>query len=363
MFENWIETLGEGKLLALGGLVIGLVFGILAQRSRFCFRAAALESARGTAGGKLAVWLLAFAAAIVLTQAFIVSGVLDVGAARQFAGRASIAGAVLGGLVFGAGMVLARGCPSRLLVLGAGGNLRALSAVLVFAFVALASIGGFLAPLRQSVNSLWALDGGHPALNMLQSAGAANTVALAMGVAVLALAVLLAMRTSTGWRAGLASAGVGVAVALAWWFNYQVSSNSFEIVAVQSLSFTAPAADTMGLVLSGPGQSLNFGIGLIPGVIAGAFLAAAFSRELKVEAFQGARSAGRYLVGAVLMGFGGVVAGGCAVGAGVSGAAVFATTAWVTLFAMWGGAALTDLLVDRSGNVAVRIGRPAYQAG
>ena len=56
----------------------------------------------------------------------------------------------------------------------------------------------------------------------------------------------------------------------------------------------------------------------------------------------------RYIVGAVLMGFGGMLAGGCAVGAGVSGAAVFAVTAWITLAAMWVGASLTDWLVDRS---------------
>jgi uncharacterized protein len=47
------------------------------------------------------------------------------------------------------------------------------------------------------------------------------------------------------------------------------------------------------------------------------------------------------------MGFGGMLAGGCAVGAGLSGAAVFTITSWVTLSAMWAAAALTDRLVDQ----------------
>jgi uncharacterized protein len=51
--------------------------------------------------------------------------------------------------------------------------------------------------------------------------------------------------------------------------------------------------------------------------------------------------------GAVLMGFGGMLAGGCAVGAGLSGAAVFTLTSWVTLIAMWASAALTDRLLDQ----------------
>jgi hypothetical protein len=47
------------------------------------------------------------------------------------------------------------------------------------------------------------------------------------------------------------------------------------------------------------------------------------------------------------MGFGGMLAGGCAVGAGLSGAAVFTITSWVTLCAMWAAAALTDRLLDQ----------------
>ncbi|MFZ1246584.1 MAG: YeeE/YedE thiosulfate transporter family protein, partial [Azonexus sp.] len=55
----------------------------------------------------------------------------------------------------------------------------------------------------------------------------------------------------------------------------------------------------------------------------------------------------RYLAGAVCMGFGGMLAGGCAVGAGVSGAAIFALTAWIALIGMWVGAGLTNALIDR----------------
>ncbi len=78
-------------------------------------------------------------------------------------------------------------------------------------------------------------------------------------------------------------------------------------------------------------------------------LAAAAARELRLEGFSDGLGMRRYLLGAVLMGFGAMLAGGCAVGAGVTGASVFALTAWLVLGGMWLGAGLTDLLVDRRG--------------
>jgi uncharacterized membrane protein YedE/YeeE len=46
------------------------------------------------------------------------------------------------------------------------------------------------------------------------------------------------------------------------------------------------------------------------------------------------------------MGFGSMLAGGCAIGAGVTGGAIFALTAWLTLVGMWLGAGLTDRWLD-----------------
>jgi uncharacterized membrane protein YedE/YeeE len=130
--------------------------------------------------------------------------------------------------------------------------------------------------------------------------------------------------------------------------TYQVSRAVFELVVpVQALSFTGPAADTLMLVLSPPGQPLKFDLGLVPGVAVGSFLSALLWRELKLEGFQGGQAMRRYIIGALLMGFGGMLAGGCAVGAGISGASVFTLTSWVTLSTLWGAAMLTDRWIDQ----------------
>ena len=120
--EAYIEKLGEPWALATGALVIGMLFGFMAQRSRFCLRSAVIEFARNQMGGKLTVWLFAFATAVGATQALACAGWFDASTARQIAARGSLSGAAIGGALFGVGMILARGCSSRLLVLAAQGK-------------------------------------------------------------------------------------------------------------------------------------------------------------------------------------------------------------------------------------------------
>ena len=124
-----VERIGEAPTAALFGLVTGIVFGIAAQRSRFCLRAATVEFARGRMGDKVAVWLLTISTAIVWVQGAQALGLMHSADARMMAVPGSWSGAIIGGLLFGVGMVLARGCSGRLLVLAANGNLRSGPAV------------------------------------------------------------------------------------------------------------------------------------------------------------------------------------------------------------------------------------------
>jgi uncharacterized membrane protein YedE/YeeE len=347
-FDAVIARLGEMWTATLLGLVVGVLFGFFAHRSRFCLRAAVIEFRRGTHEGKLTVWLFTFSTAVLLTQAFVLLGWLDASDARQLSARGSLSGAAIGGAMFGCGMILARGCSSRLLILAAQGNLRALLSGLVFAVTALSALSGLLSPVRQVVAGWWTVEGG-AARDLLAITGWGHPGGLAFGALWLAGALVWAWRQRVRFWGWFGAIGAGVMVSIAWLATYRLSRAAFDLVIpVQSLSFTGPAADTLMLVLSPPGaQALKFDIGLVPGVAIGAFVSALLWRELKLEGFQGGQSMRRYIAGAMLMGFGGMLAGGCSVGAGVSGAAVFNLTAWTALCGMWGAAALTDWLVDR----------------
>lgn len=341
-----LESFGEKTVITLAGLLIGILFGVFAQRSRFCLRSAVVEFWSRDYGGKLVIWLLAFSAAVIVTQSFIVGGWLDVSQARQLSARGSISGALVGGLLFGIGMILARGCSSRMLVLAANGNLRALLTGLIFAVTAQASLNGVLSPLRLWISGLITIDGG--ARDLLAFAHLGHIGGILFGMLWLAAAIHFARKTRLNLREWGGGIGVGVMVAIAWLLTYQVASLAFdEVMPVQSLSFTGPSADVLMLVLSAPGEPWDFDIGLVPGVVLGSFLAALWGRELKLEGFKDGHSMRRYIAGALFMGFGGMLAGGCAVGAGVSGAAVFALTAWISLIGMWAGAGLADALIDR----------------
>ena len=117
--------------------------------------------------------------------------------------------------MFGAGMVLARGCASRLLVLSATGNLRALISGLVLTIVAQASLRGALSPVRETLSELWTVQGG-PSRNLLSFVDGGPWLGTGLGVLWLASAFWLARRARIGFQVGASAIGVGLAVAAGW---------------------------------------------------------------------------------------------------------------------------------------------------
>lgn len=344
MIETLLDAWGDGTVLAAAGLVTGLIFGVSAQHSRFCLRAATAEVATGHPADRMAIWLIAFFAALLATQIAVLSGVLDVSSARQLAATGSLSGAIIGGLLFGSGMILARGCASRLLVLSGTGNMRALIAGLVVTLVAQASYRGVLSPAREWVAGLWTIAGGSDR-DLAAMLGVSHGGVILFGIAGLALGVGMAFRTRVLPSRIVAGASVGLAVALGWWLTWLIASNSFEVVPISSVTFTGPSTDTLMALVAERSIALNFGIGLVPGVFAGSAMMALLSREWKIQRFGPDTPMERYLVGAVMMGFGAMLAGGCAVGAGVSGGAILSLTSWIAVAAMWAGALVTSFVM------------------
>ncbi|MBY6159931.1 YeeE/YedE family protein [Mameliella alba] len=345
-----IERIGENPTAAFFGLITGVIFGIAAQRSRFCLRAATVEFARGMMKDKVAVWLLTFSTAVVWVQGAQILGLLDTSDARMMAVPGSWSGAVIGGLLFGAGMVLARGCSGRLLVLAATGNLRSVVSGLIFAVVAQMSLTGWLAPVRDKLAALWVTGGGRN-MDLLAALHLPREAGLVIGLAIALLALELSRRNRIGFSRLVFASGVGFAAAVGYGLTYALSQSAFDPVQIESLTFTGPSANTLMFFLD-RNSVLEFDIGLVPGVVLGSFLAAAVNRELKFQGFEGPTPMRNAMIGAVLMGFGGMLAGGCAIGAGVSGGSIFAGTAWLALFCMWVGGMTMDVILGGRGQPA-----------
>lgn len=335
-----VEDIGEEPAAALLGLFTGIIFGVSAQRSRFCLRAACVEFARGTLGPRMAVWLLCFSTALVWVQGAALAGFLQVEEARMMAVTGSWSGAIVGGLIFGAGMILARGCPGRLLVLAASGNLRAIVSGLIFAVAAQMSLKGLFAPLRDTLAAQWTTQGGRN-VDLIDAMGLPRESGLVLGLMIALLALVLARRNRIGASTLVFASGVGFAVALGWISTFALARVSFDPVTISSVTFSGPSATTLMFFLE-PVRVLEFDVGLVPGVVIGAGTAALLSGQFRFEGFDNEGNMRRAMTGAVLMGFGAMLAGGCSIGAGVTGGSIFAGTAWTALTAMWVGAVATD---------------------
>ena len=344
--EQLLDRFGEPAVMCVVGLLVGLLFGAAALHSRFCLRAATVEVTDGRPGPRMTIWLVAFFAALLSVQVAILWGVLDTSSARQLAATGSVSGAIIGGVIFGIGMILARGCVSRLLVLSATGNLRAIITGLVVTIVAQASLRGALAPARDSLATLWTVPGGEMR-SILVALGLNIEVMAAVAAVALVLALILGLRQRVAISELLAAALVGLAVFAGWAATHAVAQASFEVIQVQSVTFTGPSTDTLMALVGAPDVIPSFGLGLVPGVFTGALIAAWIKGEARIQRFDADTPMERYLVGGVLMGFGSMLAGGCAVGAGMAGGSILALTAWIAVFCMWVGAMATHWLMSR----------------
>ncbi|WP_094077789.1 YeeE/YedE family protein [Notoacmeibacter marinus] len=348
-FVPLIDSVGEPATAAIIGLGLGAVFGIALERSGFCTRSAAIELFRNTKGRALPVWLIGFAVCVAAVQAMLWFGVINVGESRFFATPQTVSGAVLGGALFGIGMALARGCVSRLVVLGASGNLRAVFSVAVIAVTAWATFQGPLVPLRDALGGLMssAALGGND-LAAVSGIGQFFGPLFAFVLVVAALAVALRRGLSPAYALGGAVAGG--TVALGWYATYQFSGQVFDPVQPESLSYMRPLANTLNFIGSGGAtDALSTDVGIIAGTVIGALVSAVVFGQFRIRTFgeAGVPSIWRYGAGSILMGFGGITAVGCTIGAGFTGGAVLAVTALIGLVAMMVFAGLTDFVLRR----------------
>ncbi|MBA97665.1 YeeE/YedE thiosulfate transporter family protein [Sulfitobacter sp.] len=324
MFESLgFENVTPQQASVLLAVLVGLLFGVFGQITRFCFRRSLVGEDRVSAAG---VWLTALAFAVAGTQASIAAGWITFDDHRFMSAELPYLAIAVGGLMFGAGMILTRGCVSRLTVLAGTGNLRALLVLVVFAVVAHATIKGVFAPFRVALGAVTADLGS--AISLANWPGGSW-----FWTAVIVLAAL-GYAARSGNRAGMLvmAAVIGLLVPLAWVGTGFILFDEFDPIAMESLSFTAPSSDALFWVIANSAIPAGFGVGLLGGVLAGAALASLTFGGFAWQSFETPAQTGRYLTGAALMGVGGVLAGGCTLGAGLSGVPTLSVAAIYAIF-------------------------------
>jgi uncharacterized membrane protein YedE/YeeE len=140
---------------------------------------------------------------------------------------------------------------------------------------------------------------------------------------------------------------------LGWATTSILLFDDFDPLAVQSVAFTLPWSDTLFWTIASTSIPAGFGTGLIGGVLLGSFLSAAARGEFNLVGFEAPQQFLRYAAGAGLMGVGGVLAGGCTVGAGLSGSASLSVAALIALASIVVGGFLAARLDTRVRNPVV----------
>lgn len=330
--------------LAIGGLVIGFAFGFIVFRTNFCTMGSISDFVSFGDFRRFRAWVLAAGVAIIGAQLLQRAGILDMTKSMYLTTSFDWFGNILGGLMFGFGMVLGGGCVSRNIARAGGGDLRSLLTLLVTGLFAYMTIGGLLGParfwlsqhtsfnlgsLKMETQSLGAIFGPHIGLTRVT----ADTVfaALLGGVALAYCFSDRAFRHSPMHI--LSGVGVGVCVLVGWALTgLSYDEMSVSPTPVISLTYVRPAGDTVDwLQRFTAGRIPGFGVATVLGAVLGAFVAAMLMRRFRVATYSHARDTLRNLGGAALMGTGGVMALGCTVGQGVTGVSTLALGSYLAV--------------------------------
>jgi len=339
-----MDGLSAPVLGALCGFAGGAVMGFAARFGRFCTLQSLEDAFFGGDYRRLRAWALAIAVALTITQTAILLGHVDLSTSIYHRPTFYWLSAILGGLMFGLGMALVGTCGFGTLARIGGGDLRAVVVFLVLGVSAYTAIAGVTGLMREEIFEAVSIDltplGGASFDAILDtatglSAGPMWGYAIALGLAIWALRDAAFRAMGRLLFAGLA---VGASVGFGWIATAVVAADPFDPQRLESYSFVRPLGMTLVYVMTFSGASINFGIGAVFGVITGAFVGALAKREFRWEACDDARELRRHMVGAFLMGTGGVLAMGCTIGQGISAAATLAISAPIVMASIAVGA-------------------------
>lgn len=357
--ESSSLTLIEGRVL-WAGFFVSMAFGAIAQRTRFCTMGAIADVVNFGDWTRVRQWGMAVGIAMIGFAGMAFAGWIDPGKSLYASERFQWLSALAGGLLFGVGMVLASGCGSKNLVRIGGGSLKAFVVVLVMAISAYATLKGLTAVWRVGTVDRVALEfAGGTALSDWASAslgtGAMATrlmLSLLLGGALMLWALSGAdFRQPENLLAGLGIGGVVIAM---WWVSGHLghvaehpqtlqevfaSTNSGRM---EALTFVAPTAYALDwfILFSDKNKVLTIGIVSVFGVVAGSALQSVLSGQFRWEGFGGTEDLANHIVGAALMGVGGVTALGCTIGQGLSGLSTLSAASFLAVSAIVLGAVL-----------------------
>jgi uncharacterized membrane protein YedE/YeeE len=353
------EAIPSAALISWLGFALGAAFGFVGNKTNFCTMGAVSDVVNMGEWSRMRMWLLAIAVAILGVWVLQISGQIDIRKSIYTGPNLMWGSHIVGGLLFGIGMTLASGCASKTLIRIGGGNLKSLVVFVVLGLSAYMTLKGIFGVLRvntvdrlvvkvEKSQDLPTLLSGWLGLN-----ATTTELWLPLLLAVALLIFVLAAREARRGDVLIGGLVVGLIVVAGWYVTAHVgfvaehpktleeafigtSSNRAE-----SLSLVAPMAFTLELLMfwSDTSRHVTFGIATALGIVAGSLAYALLTRSYREESFPNGADLKRHLLGAVMMGVGGVTALGCTLGQGLSGLSTLALGSLITFASIVIGAA------------------------
>ena len=348
--------------VAWGAFALAFVFGAVANKTDFCTMGAVSDWVNMGHTGRMRMWLLAIGVAILGANALHLAGAIDLSKSIYPGPNFTWLSYIVGGFLFGVGMTLGSGCGSKTLIRIGGGNLKSVVVFIVTGIVAYMTLRGILGAFRVGVleQASLTLAGGQDLPSLLSRLGGGDKKTWVVALSALAGGGLIAYAySSKDFRSTfdytLGGVVTGLVVVGGWYVSGHIGHVAEDPQTLQeafvatntgrmeAFSFVAPLAFSLEYLMLWTDKSriVTFGIASAAGVILGSLAYALASRKFRWEGFRDAEDTAYHLVGAALMGFGGITALGCTIGQGISGFSTLALGSIITFLAIVAGAAAT----------------------
>ncbi len=379
IFETFTESL---SFFLWSTFAISIILGAVVNKTNFCTMGAVSDMVNINDYGRFRAWLLAIAVAIIGVSVLEYTGLVNV--TETFppyrANQLIYIENILGGILFGIGMTYASGCGNKTLIRIGGGNIKS---ILVFSVIALIAYY-MTTPFPGSDKTLYSVlfyDWVNPLSISLQSnqdIGALissdnkQTMRLIAGL-IVAAGLLFYIFKAADFRSSkdniLAGLVIGIIIVTAWYTssnisiaaddsNYSMAEYYAEwdmlaeddegkpetgrTLSSQSFTFINPIGQTYGYIKDSFDPALlTFGLVSVFGVILGSFVWSRISGSFRVEWFVDFKDFLNHFIGAILMGFGGVLGLGCTIGQGITGVSTLALGSIITFISIVFGSAMT----------------------
>jgi uncharacterized membrane protein YedE/YeeE len=329
----------------VSGLLIGAAFGYVLQRGRFCvnsaFREVLFQDYTMLRAYLLAVVVTMIGANLIesmgwlghVEQGTFVAGTLY---RQAFVPWANI----VGGYIFGMGIVLAGGCGSGILYRVGEGNLAYIFAVFGFFFGIAITKFGFLKPVYDALVNAQVVWVG-PDQDIVPTLDNIIGVNKWIVIAVVAVPILYFVlqgkpfqKAKKGFSWSMAGFLAGLVAVAAFWASEYYTGRA------RGLSFTGPVREFFLAVFFGNskvpeaesktllGITISWSALYVLAVPIGAFISGKFLKEVKMKV-PPADELIKVLLGGFVMGVGAQIGGGCNIGHSLTGVSTLAVSSWV----------------------------------